>query len=53
MASFQTLLSFVFLKQSDRGTDLFLAMYTTTEKEKNPPIKREDEYLAGQLDAYR
>ena len=42
---------FRFFKTSDRGTDLFLAMYTTTEKEKNPPIKREDEYLAGQLDA--
>ncbi len=42
---------FRFFKTTDRGTDLFLAMYTTTEKEKNPPIKREDEYLAGQLDA--
>ena len=41
---------FRFFKTADRGTDLFLAMYTTTEKEKNPPIKREDEYLAGQLD---
>ena len=42
---------FRFFKTTDRGTDLFLAMYTTAEKEKNPPIKREDEYLAGQVNA--
>ena len=42
---------FRFFKTTDRGTDLFLAMYTTTEKEKTPPIRKEDEYLAGQLDA--
>ena len=31
---------FRFFKTTDRGTDLFLAMYTTTEKEKNPPIQK-------------
>ena len=31
---------FRFFKTMDRGTDLFLAMYTTAEKEKNPEIKR-------------
>src|SRR3954462_9806887 len=40
---------FRFFKTIERGTDLFLAMYTTTEREKNPPIKGEDEYLAGQV----
>ncbi|MCQ6277209.1 Ger(x)C family spore germination protein [Bacillus sp. V3B] len=42
---------FRFLKTVERGTDLFLAMYTSAEKEKNPEIKGEDEYLAGQLHA--
>jgi Ger(x)C family germination protein len=42
---------FRYFKTTDRGTDLFLAMYTTAKKEKNPEVKNEDEYLAGQLDA--
>ena len=42
---------FRFFKTMNRGTDLFLAMYTTAKQEKNPEIKNEDEYLAGQLDA--
>jgi spore germination protein KC len=42
---------FRFFKTTTRGTDLFLAMYTTTKKEKNPDIKGEDEYKAGQVDA--
>ena len=42
---------FRFLKRWNRGTDLFLAMYTTAKKEKNPEIKSEDEYMAGQLNA--
>ena len=40
---------FRFFKTTDRGTDLFLAMYTTAKQEKNPEIKNEDEFLAGQL----
>ena len=35
----------------ERGTDLSLAMYTTAEREKNPTIKEEDEYIAGQVNA--
>ena len=42
---------FRFFKTTDRGTDFFLAMYTTTKKEKNPEVKNEDEFLAGQLNA--
>lgn len=42
---------FRFFKTVERGTDLFLAMYTTAERQKNPPIKGEDEYLAGQVNA--
>jgi spore germination protein KC len=42
---------FRFFKTLERGTDLFLAMYTTAEKEKNPEIRSEDEYMAGQLNA--
>jgi len=43
---------FRFFKTIERGTDLFLAMYTTAEREKNPPIKGEDEYMAGQVNAF-
>jgi spore germination protein KC len=38
-----------FFKTLERGTDLFLAMYTTAEKTKSPVIKSEDEYIAGQV----
>jgi spore germination protein KC len=41
---------FRFFKTLNRGTDLFLAMYTTAEKA-NPEIKSEDEYMAGQVNA--
>jgi Ger(x)C family germination protein len=40
---------FRFFKTVEGGNDLFLAMYTTTERQKTPKIKGEDEYLAGQL----
>ena len=42
---------FRFFKTTIRSTDLFLAMYTTTIKEKNVDAKEKNEYLAGQLDA--
>ena len=42
---------FRFFKTIERGTDLSLVMYTTAKREKNPPIKGEDEYMAGQLNA--
>jgi spore germination protein KC len=42
---------FRFFTTLERETDLFLAMYTTAEREKNPKIKSEDEYMAGQLNA--
>jgi spore germination protein KC len=42
---------FRFFKTLERGTDLFLAMYTTAIREKTPPIKGEDEYMAGQINA--
>ncbi|GHI00825.1 Ger(x)C family spore germination protein [Neobacillus kokaensis] len=42
---------FRFFKTTDRGADLFLAMYTTAIREKSPEIKGEDEYMAGQLNA--
>jgi Ger(x)C family germination protein len=42
---------FRFFKTMERGTDLYLAMYTRAEREKNPKIKREDEYTAGQVNA--
>ncbi|WP_026568500.1 Ger(x)C family spore germination protein [Bacillus sp. UNC41MFS5] len=42
---------FRFFKTLERGTDLFLAMYTTAEKTKNPELRSEDEYIAGQLNA--
>jgi spore germination protein KC len=42
---------FRFFNTTERGTDLFLAMYTSAEKDKNPKVQREDEYIAGQLNA--
>jgi spore germination protein KC len=42
---------FRYFKTLERGTDLYLAMYTTAVREKHPKIKREDEYMAGQLNA--
>src|SRR3954451_16385889 len=40
-----------FFKTMERETDLFLAMYTTAIREKNPEYKKEDEYKAGQVRA--
>jgi spore germination protein KC len=40
-----------FFKTLERGTDLFLAMYTSAVREKNPKVKWEDEYTAGQVNA--
>ncbi|MDF2858304.1 MAG: hypothetical protein K0Q87_4155 [Neobacillus sp.] len=40
-----------FFKTMERGTDLFLAMYTSAVREKDPEIKWEDEYIAGQVNA--
>ena len=42
---------FRFFKTLERGTDFYLAMYTTANKEKNPEVRSEDEYMAGQLNA--
>jgi spore germination protein KC len=42
---------FRYFQTADRGADLFLAMYTSAKREKNPEIKREDEYTAGGLNA--
>ncbi|MEH7373963.1 Ger(x)C family spore germination protein [Neobacillus drentensis] len=42
---------FRFYTTLERGTDLFLAMYTSAEREKNPKVHREDEYMAGQVNA--
>jgi spore germination protein KC len=42
---------FRYFKTAERGSDLFLAMYTTATRDKNPEIKREDEYTAGELNA--
>ncbi len=42
---------FRFFKTIDRETDLSLVMYTTAQRQKNPPIKGEDEFIAGQLNA--
>ena len=39
-----------FFKTTSNGTDLFLAMYTTTKKEKAPDAKAGNEYIAGQVD---
>jgi len=40
---------FRYFSALDRGTDLFMAMYTTTEIEKSSNFKGEDHYAAGQL----
>src|SRR4051812_14919344 len=40
---------FRFFKTMDVNADLFLAMYTSAEREKNPKVKGEDEYMAGEL----
>jgi spore germination protein KC len=42
---------FRFFQTADRGTDLFLAMYTSAIREKKPEIRMEDDYLAGELNA--
>ena len=42
---------FRYLQTAERGTDLFLAMYTTAERQKHREIKQEDEYMAGEVDA--
>jgi spore germination protein KC len=42
---------FRFFKTTERGTDLFLAMYTSAEREKDPEVKQEDEYISGQVNA--
>ncbi|TDL60998.1 Ger(x)C family spore germination protein [Rhodococcus qingshengii] len=42
---------FRYFQTTERGTDLFLAMYTTAEKQKHREIKQEDEYMAGELNA--
>ncbi|WHZ01054.1 Ger(x)C family spore germination protein [Neobacillus sp. YX16] len=42
---------FRYLQTAERGTDLYLAMYTTAERQKHREIKQEDEYMAGGLDA--
>lgn len=40
---------FRFFKTVEAGSDLFLAMYTTTERQATPEIKGEDNFLAGEL----
>lgn len=40
---------FRFFKTLEGGNDLFLAMYTSTKRQKSPEIKGEDEYVAGEL----
>jgi hypothetical protein len=42
---------FRYFQTVERGSDLFLAMYTTAKRQKNPEIQREDEYTAGELNA--
>nr|WP_295971358.1 Ger(x)C family spore germination protein [uncultured Bacillus sp.] len=42
---------FRFFKTTERGNDLFLAMYTTAKRQENPKIKGEDEFYAGELNA--
>jgi spore germination protein KC len=40
---------FRFFKSLERGSDLATVMYTSAERQENPKLKREDEYMAGQL----
>ncbi|WP_160725813.1 Ger(x)C family spore germination C-terminal domain-containing protein [Bacillus sp. USDA818B3_A] len=42
---------FRYFKTLDRGSDLYLAMYTTAIKAKNRKIKSEDEYTPGEVNA--
>lgn len=42
---------FRFFRTVESGETLPLVMFTTAKREKSPPIKGEDEYLAGQLNA--
>ncbi|MEH7115922.1 Ger(x)C family spore germination protein [Neobacillus vireti] len=42
---------FRYFKTLERGTDLYLAMYTTAKRDRNPKVKSEDEYIAGQVNA--
>ncbi|PLS03780.1 Ger(x)C family spore germination protein [Neobacillus cucumis] len=42
---------FRYFKTLERGADLYLAMYTTAKKVKNPKIRSEDEYTAGEVNA--
>ncbi|MBY0146933.1 Ger(x)C family spore germination protein [Neobacillus niacini] len=42
---------FRYFQSAERETDLFLAMYTTAKRLDNPRIQREDEYMAGELNA--
>ncbi|WP_066306830.1 Ger(x)C family spore germination protein [Bacillus sp. FJAT-29814] len=42
---------FRFIKATERGKDLFLAMNTSAIREKKPEIRAEDNYYAGQLNA--
>ncbi|PFN99644.1 hypothetical protein COJ85_19190 [Bacillus sp. AFS076308] len=42
---------FRYFKTLERGTDLYLAMYTTAKKVENPKITTEDEYMAGEVNA--
>ncbi|MEH6949156.1 Ger(x)C family spore germination protein [Bacillus sp. JJ634] len=42
---------FRFFKTTEGETDLPLVMYTTAKSQKNPPVRGEDEYIAGQLNA--
>ncbi|MDR7240201.1 Ger(x)C family spore germination protein [Neobacillus drentensis] len=42
---------FRFFTTTYRETELFLAMYVSAEKDKNPKAHQEDEYMAGQVNA--
>ncbi|WP_083652494.1 Ger(x)C family spore germination protein [Bacillus sp. MRMR6] len=40
-----------FFRVTENDAELFLAIYATTETEKNKSVNSEDEYLAGEIDA--
>ncbi len=42
---------FRFFNTTYRETELYLAMYVSAEKNKHPKVQREDEYMAGQVNA--
>lgn len=42
---------FRFFQVLERGTDLPLVMYTTAQRQKNPPIKGNERYIAGEVNA--